>query len=197
MTAIIDQIWSNIYNEAQSTNQASTENTPVKSDDAQNNFKEPLQPNHHGNVIILGDQTSGKFSLMQMLANRAENKDHNSQASAIKYGGLNYRNVVFNDDDSAIRGSWGMWMPDSEPRACKKQLSVAMPKISKSKLNENNNNVVGDIDLAIICIDMSNPVTIKEQLDRWVSMLNDFCQWACTTDSLELQNRKHKKFLIL
>jgi dynein light intermediate chain 1 len=191
MTAIIDQIWSNIYNEAQCY-KSETAETPTETV-AQPNFKEKeeLQPNHHGNIIILGDQTSGKFSLMQTLANRAENKDVSGLVGqSIKYGGLNYRNVVFNDDDSAIRGSWGMWMPDSEPRACRKQLNVALPKISKSKNLANEpgkvKNVVGDIDMAIICVDMSNPVTIKEQLERWVSMLNDFCQWACTTDSLEL-----------
>ena len=124
---------------------------------------------------------------MQMLANRAENKDATGLVGqSIKYGGLSYRNVVFNDDDSAIRGSWGMWMPDSEPRACRKQLNVALPKISKSK-RVNNQNVIGDIDLVLICIDMSSPSTIKEQFDRWVKILNDFCQWACTTDTLELQ----------
>jgi len=188
MAAVIDQIWSNIHVEAAKKNEASSipAETPTSpGNEISSTGKPPIGQNHHGNVLVLGNEASGKFSLVQMLGNRADNKDVTSMPQQIKYGGLTYKNVVFNDDDSAIRGSWGVWQPDPDAKACQKQLNQILPRIANSK-DPNAKTILGDVDLVVIALDLSNPNTVMQQLDAWVQLLSDFMQWHCSTDSLEI-----------
>merc|ERR1739848_729051 len=104
----------------------------------------------------------------------------------MKFSGLTYKNIIYNDDDSAVRGSWGLWIPDSDEKACKKQLSQILPKITNSKSQRTPGLIVGDLDLVLICIDMGNPFQALDELKKWVNVMNDFVQWNCSTDSLEL-----------
>merc|ERR1712018_41273 len=78
--------------------------------------------------------------------------------------------------------------------SCKSQLDTILSKITNSKdpssLHSNKdadkNHLLGDIDLCLICLDLSEPHEALQQLKKWVSVLSNHIQWNCVTDSLEI-----------
>lgn len=111
-----------------------------------------------------------------------------------KHTGLTYKHIIYNDEETSFRSTYGIWLPDSEETSCKSQLDIILKKITNSKDGDNSNSLVGDIDLCLICLDLSEPHDALEQLNHWVGLLNNHIQWNCVTDSLEIlaQSVKNK-----
>ena len=93
-TATVDTIWSSIYTEANKHKQvevtpSSTANDVTLSHSASTTTGQDFQnsQHHHGNVLILGEESTGKFSLTQMLANKATQQNKDTMATALKYTG--------------------------------------------------------------------------------------------------------------
>eukprot|EP01094_Clydonella_sp_ATCC50884_P015832 TRINITY_DN2649_c0_g1_i2.p1 TRINITY_DN2649_c0_g1~~TRINITY_DN2649_c0_g1_i2.p1 ORF type:complete len:463 (-),score=167.43 TRINITY_DN2649_c0_g1_i2:2571-3959(-) len=114
---------------------------------------------HHGesldskNLLLLGDRNCGKTTLLQRFQKNQE--ESLTKGIALDYSYLN----VHDDQTDDVLGRMHVWQLEGE-REHTDLLSFA--------LNEENI----ESSIAVLCVDMSEPWELEEQLMRWIELLS-------------------------